>query len=87
MIFIYGKFQADNLILTVEDDGVGMSPEHFYTLLHEETKDGKKHFGIKNVDERLRLYFGEGYGLGIDEHIANGTGIKIIIPRSEVYHD
>lgn len=87
MISIYGKFQADNLILTVEDDGVGMSPEHFYTLLHEETKDGKKHFGIKNVDERLRLYFGEGYGLGIDEHIANGTGIKIIIPRSEVYHD
>lgn len=87
MIFIYGKFQADNLILTVEDDGVGMSPEHFYTLLHEGTKDGKKHFGIKNVDERLRLYFGEGYGLGIDEHIANGTGIKIIIPRSEVYHD
>ena len=87
MIFIYGKFQEDNLILTVEDDGAGMSPEHFYTLLHEETKDGKKHFGIKNVDERLRLYFGEGYGLGIDEHIANGTGIKIIIPRSEVYHD
>lgn len=77
----------DSVILEVTDDGIGMEPEEFDRILEKKDERGKKHFGLKNVHERIQLYFGEEYGLSIDKEQKAGTCIRIRIPRLEEYHD
>lgn len=78
--------QEERIILEVKDDGVGMSSEMFESILHKKDERGKKHFGLKNVHERLQLYFGEEYGLSLSTENEE-TCIKVQIPKVEVYND
>ena len=51
------------LILTVEDNGDGMTEQQIDSILKEQVKD-RKHFngiGIPNVKERIQLFFGKEY--------------------------
>ncbi|WP_373212976.1 histidine kinase [Ruminococcus sp. 5_1_39BFAA] len=75
------------VIVEVIDDGIGMEPEIFDSILEKKDERGKKHFGLKNVHERLQLYFGEEYGLSIDKEKKTGTCIRIRIPKIEAYYD
>ncbi|MFS0726376.1 cache domain-containing sensor histidine kinase [Paenibacillus sp. 1P07SE] len=65
------------IVLEVEDDGCGMSPEQVATLLSSESKAG---YGIKNVHERVQLAYGQNYGVTIDSQRGSGTKITIILP-------
>lgn len=78
--------QENNIVLEVKDDGVGMSQDMFEILLHKKDDSEKKHFGLKNVHERLQLYFGEEYGLSMSME-PGLTCIKVLIPKVEVYND
>ncbi len=86
MIQIDVEESGENLLLSIRDDGVGMKPERFREILNQES-GRKAHFGVKNVHERIKLYFGKEYGLSLDEAAKDGTGILITIPKVEVYHD
>ncbi|MDC7287952.1 sensor histidine kinase [Blautia schinkii] len=86
-VTIRAKEQGDTVILTVEDDGAGMEPRMFDELLQKSDEKEKKHFGLKNVHERIKLYFGESYGLSIDKEKKEGTSIRIVIPKVEAYDD
>lgn len=79
--------EKDRVILEVEDDGIGMSSVEFEKILEKQDERGKKHFGLKNVHERLKLYFGEEYGLSLKKEVKTGTCIQITIPKLEAYHD
>lgn len=79
--------EKDKVILEVEDDGIGMSSIEFEEILEKKDERGKKHFGLKNVHERLKLYFGEEYGLSLKKEVKTGTCIQITMPKMEVYHD
>lgn len=81
------KEAADAVILEVADDGMGMEPEVFKEILEKKDEQGRKHFGLKNVHERIQLYFGEEYGLSIDKERKEGTCIRIRIPKLEAYYD
>ena len=80
-------FERDELIqLEVEDNGSGINPEKL-AKIKEELKDPfnnrrKKYIGIglKSVNERIKSYFGEEYGLKLESD-ANKTKIIIIIPK------
>ncbi|MBO4799819.1 MAG: sensor histidine kinase, partial [Lachnospiraceae bacterium] len=79
--------EGDKICLSVKDDGVGIGPEDLErirrTLKAEETQsqsDGG--FGLINVLQRIRLNYGEGYGLEIDSTPGQGTEVKVIIPCS-----
>lgn len=79
--------EKDRVILEVEDDGIGMSSIEFEKILEKQDERGKKHFGLKNVHERLKLYFGEEYGLSLKKEVKTGTCIQITIPKLEAYYD
>ncbi len=87
-ICVSGRKEDENLILVVEDDGTGMTPEELWRLQEEilrpcrETEHG---FGLANVNERIRMYFGPEYGMDIWSEKGKGTRVTIIIPakRSE----
>lgn len=82
-INISGKLVGDNIELCVSDTGVGMDENVLNRLRDEiqkpcqETKNG---FGLANVNERIRIYFGPEYGMHIDSEVGKGTVVKIIIP-------
>lgn len=83
LIDITGVKDGDNIVLKVEDTGVGMDMETLERLRDEickpcqETKSG---FGLANVNERIRMYFGNDYGMTIDSEIGKGTIVKIKVP-------
>ncbi|WP_367566071.1 sensor histidine kinase [Lacrimispora sp.] len=73
----------DDLYMAVKDNGLGMTEEQVESLfsdqVHVTSKKGSG-IGVKNVNERIKLYFGEKYGLTIDSEPDEGTSITICLP-------
>lgn len=56
---IESLLEEDRLLITVEDDGVGMTPEQLETILDKKESDAEStKIGVYNVNERLQLFFG-----------------------------
>lgn len=73
--------EEENAIrMTVTDNGVGMTKEQCQEILHREAGD-RTGIGIKNVNDRIRIYFGEEYGLHITSELDEGTCVEIRIPK------
>ncbi|KNC19013.1 histidine kinase [Arthrobacter sp. RIT-PI-e] len=70
--------------VTVEDDGVGIDPEHLRSVLAGHTED--IHVGLRNVDARLRQVYGDEHGLVIDTAPGAGTLITLRVPKSQPGH-
>ncbi|MCC8139142.1 MAG: sensor histidine kinase [Lachnospiraceae bacterium] len=76
-----GVHEEENAILmSVEDNGVGMTAEQCREILLREPGD-RSGIGIKNVNDRIRIYFGEEYGLQIFSEPDVGTRVEIRIPK------
>jgi two-component system sensor histidine kinase YesM len=75
-ISIIGKREEDNIKLIVEDNGVGMTKEKADSILTL----GSKGYGVRNVNERIQLYYGKEYSLQVDSQVGEGTKITICIP-------
>ena len=69
-----------DILFRVRDNGVGMTAEQVQTILHRQPGD-RTGIGIKNVDDRLKIYFGKQYGLRIDSVPDVGTCVEIRMPR------
>ena len=69
---ITGMVQAEELVLTVADDGVGFNPA--------DLDDSGTHVGLANVDRRLRLLYGEKYGVEIKSAPGNGCTVILRMP-------
>ena len=69
-----------DILLIVADDGIGMEPEQVAALLQNEPND-RTGIGVKNVNDRLRIYFGPEYGLFITSAPYEGTTVTIRTPR------
>lgn len=81
-IRITGKREAGTIVLQVIDDGVGMTEEQVRALTASfRLGDGGKGVGLPNVNHRIRLYFGEGYGLEIESELEEGTTVTLKIPE------
>jgi len=70
----------DGISMKVKDNGVGMSLEQCEEILHREASD-KTGIGLKNVHERIQIYFGENYGISIISELDEGTCVEIRIPK------
>ncbi len=82
-ITVKAERNEDRLCFTIADNGLGMTKEQVEGLLTGETRSASKKgsgIGVKNVNERIRLYFGEDYGLEIFSEPDEGTAIQICLP-------
>lgn len=88
-IRIFARENSSMLILTVEDNGIGMDDakiRQLKSMLEEKpefTELGQRReasIGIKNIHTRIQLYYGKPYGLHLDEQPEQGTRISIIVP-------
>ena len=74
--------EDDSLYFTITDNGLGMSEDMVETLLSKDFVPSKKGsgIGVKNVNERIKLYFGSEYGLKVESEPDEGTKITIHLP-------
>lgn len=86
-IFITGYETEKNLILCVEDDGLGMDATRLEEV-REMMKNGiaqkQDAYGIINVQRRIQSYFGNEYGLSFISEYEKGTKVTITLPKQEV---
>ena len=78
--------QGNELWFSVSDNGLGMTAQQTESLLGEKTHVSSRRgsgIGVKNVNERIRLYFGEAYGLAIQSEPDEGTRILIRLPAED----
>ena len=69
------------VLLEVKDNGLGIPPDKLDGILSGEAKsDEGSGVGVKNVHERIRLTFGDAYGLQIESQLEEGTSVKVWIP-------
>ena len=80
VIHISIQHKDEDILICVEDNGVGMTEEHCREILKREPND-RTGIGIKNVNDRIRIYFGEKYGLHISSRLDEGTRVEILIPK------
>lgn len=74
------RFDGDDIVFSVQDNGVGMSPEQLEAIMQHGPTD-RTGIGIKNVNDRLKIYFGRSYGLSITSEPDVGTCVEIRMPR------
>jgi len=87
-IVIKAEIKDKNIIFLISDNGKGIKEEKLNLLnnslnrvLKIEIEDFKKHgIGILNINKRIKLNYGEEYGLKLDSKIDQGTEVEIIIP-------
>jgi two-component system sensor histidine kinase YesM len=70
------EFVGDEIHFTVQDNGKGMDVAVQDRLLHAEGGG----YGLRNVQERIRLYFGGNYGLTVESKLGIGTTVRVVIP-------
>lgn len=78
-IIITAKKIEDDILFTISDNGVGMTPIQVQEILCKELTDSKG-IGVKNVNDRIKIYFGEQYGIEVHSELDIGTTITIRIP-------
>ncbi|GAB2749593.1 histidine kinase [Salinifilum aidingensis] len=76
---VRGGADGDECVITVEDDGPGMPPEHAAELLAGESPSGR--VGLANVDRRLRKVYGSWFGLVLETDVGSGTRAVVRLPR------
>ncbi len=71
---------GDHILMQIEDNGVGMTKEQCQKIIAHDESD-QFGIGIKNVNDRLKIYFGQEYGLKIESELDCGTKVIVKIPK------
>ena len=81
-IRVTGRLEDGNVILSVTDNGIGMSEEQVALILTDSSRMHKRGSGVGlvNVNNRIRLLFGGEYGLTVESEPDEGTTVSVRIP-------
>lgn len=85
-IEVCGKKEADCFIISVADDGIGIDEERLQQVrdgIERKVQTGEVIYGLYSVNERIRLNFGEGYGIHIESTYGKNTVVSIKLPCNE----
>ena len=81
-LYISARKEQSDLLITVQDDGTGIPPERLRDIqrqLDDPPKDAR-HVGLSNIHQRIRLSFGEAYGLALESAPQGGTKVIVRLP-------
>lgn len=82
-ITVTGERSENGFVLYVRDNGIGMTQERLNEVragIQKLSYTGKEIYGLYNVNERIRLNFGETYGISIESTYGEGTCVSISLP-------
>lgn len=80
-IKIEGRVEGEDVVFRIRDNGKGIDADKINMMLQvSENKNSFNGIGIKNVNERIKLYFGDQYGVYYSNNIENGTEVIMRLP-------
>lgn len=74
------KAQNESLMITVEDNGAGMDEATLERLRRTLSGEEEGGFGLRNVNQRIRLYYGNQYGVTLESTVGKGTRVTLTLP-------
>lgn len=87
LIKIKGLCDDNNIILIVSDDGIGIEKDALdelnKTLSETSFTTEKSHIGLSNVNQRIKIIFGDSYGIHVESTVGVGTDVYVTIPKKE----
>ncbi len=78
--------EGDNLVIRIKDDGIGIEEQRMAEIndiLRDAHSKADASIGIYNVNSRLKLHFGEEYGLQFEKREAYGVCAILLLPKRE----
>ena len=81
VITIDGWCSDDDLFIKITDDGIGMTHQQIRSITDISNVQQSKGYGIKNIIERIKLYYGNEYGLTYESILGEYTSVLVKIPR------
>ncbi len=75
-VFVKADYYKEEVLFSIEDTGVGMNEEKLNQVINKWPG-----IGLKNVNDRLKLLYGEDHGLKIITALDKGTKVKFLIPK------
>ncbi|MDQ0897796.1 MULTISPECIES: sensor histidine kinase [unclassified Paenibacillus] len=83
-IQITGIRKGNRILLQVIDNGIGMSPEEIHKMYQKDrTSEKGSGIGVQNVNQRIKLHFGDPFGLHFESELGRGTTVNIWLPVIE----
>lgn len=82
-ISIRGRLEKNTVILEVQDDGIGIDIETVNDVLNANPKESHG-YGVRNINNRLKLHYGQEYGLTYTSKPGKGTEVVIRIPAIKI---
>lgn len=83
---IQAKAEGNSVVIRISDNGVGMDADAYNRLLQKNDiqliEEGNS-IGLHNINARLKMLYGESYGLHITSAIGEGTEVCMEIPREK----
>ena len=84
-ITVTAEDMGEEIRFIVEDNGIGMKEETLERLRNvidgKEVGDNEGGFGLVNVQERIKLYYGLQYGITFESNYGEGTKVSVLIPK------
>jgi two-component system sensor histidine kinase YesM len=85
MIKVTGMEYGADIIFTVEDNGRGMNEQELSELKDlisgKKSNDRQHGFGMANVEKRIKMQYGEKYGMTVESTFGEGTIVTVRIPK------
>lgn len=84
VLTVRGRALEDTLVIQVQDNGAGMGDkrvQELNRLFEEKAITEAQHIGLRNVNQRIKLSFGDKYGLHVDSRMGEGTTVTLTIPK------
>ncbi|WMJ90705.1 sensor histidine kinase [Anaerocolumna sp. MB42-C2] len=76
--------EAEDIVFHISDDGRGMTEEQLSQILQKNTTKAAHGYGAQNINFRIKLYYGEAYGISYKSNPGEGTCVTVRIPALTV---
>ena len=86
IIRVTGKKEKDTIVFEIKDNGRGMEKDacnRIISGMNSSILGVGDSIGMRNVNQRIKIYFGESYGISIQSKIGEGTTVSLCIPVKE----
>jgi two-component system sensor histidine kinase YesM len=84
-IDIFADVQGEDLVIRVTDNGVGIPAEKLSLIFEQQEMtgpDAHTNIGVRNVHRRIKLYYGDQYGVVIESREGVGTQVTLRMPAT-----
>ena len=79
-IRLISEVSDGKLKISVEDDGRGVDLHHIEMVLSGQVEATNTSIGLRNINERVKMAFGEGCGVSVENRVPTGTRVTVTLP-------